>query len=126
MLFLSTIVLADIRRTPGDLDAAFVIVNNVRIGNGPIQYFAKGYTLEQCVMSCVKNLACASFNLHPSTGACELLSGKFDISKKVWPALDWQHYDTPEKGKFCLYLSKWLFFHYIFLLVFYIINAEQS
>ena len=100
-------VLGDIRRTPGDLDAAFVIVNKARISKGAIQYFSEDHTIEDCVANCVKHLGCVSFNYNPSNGDCELLSGKFNNDDVVMGANDWWHYDTPERSTVVFhYLTK--------------------
>ena len=93
-----TLVVAEIRRTPGDMNAAFVIINNGRIGKGAIQFFRQVDSLDQCVIKCVENLSCVSFNYHAETSACELLSGKFNKGDIAWVAQNWKHYDTPQIG----------------------------
>ena len=49
-------VLGDIRRTPGDEEAMFTVVNRVRVRGGVIQYFEQLRNMKECMVKCMQNV----------------------------------------------------------------------
>ena len=59
LLLLTThtpVVLGDIRRTPGDEEALFTVVNHARVRGGVIQYFEQVKNMKECMVKCMHNV----------------------------------------------------------------------
>ena len=56
LLTYTSLVIGDIRRTPGDEEAMFTVVNHARVRGGVIQYFEQLKNMKECMVKCMQNV----------------------------------------------------------------------